>query len=157
MAQAVDIVIADAQATPVGHTFKPLGPEGTWDMVFEDQSQASPVGFWRIYVRLKRNAGARVAGQNMRVDLSLQEPVLEAIAPAASGLTQPPTIAYTPRFDCTFAQRPLVSPEPQGSGEDGAAAAEQCANRGDGPRPREALLSSTRHGSTCRRRNRVVP
>lgn len=103
MAQAQNIVLADAQATPVNHTFIPLGPEGSWDMVFEDQSQSSPVGFWRIYMRVKRPSNKTVAGQNIRVELSLQEPVLEAIAPAASGLTQPPTVAYLPRADLSFA------------------------------------------------------
>lgn len=102
MAAATNIVLADAQATPVNHTFIPLGPNGTWDMVFEDQSQASPVGYWRIYVRMKRPS-EKTAMSNIRVDISLQEPVLEAIAPAASGLTQPPTIAYVPRADLTFA------------------------------------------------------
>lgn len=103
MAQAQNIVLADALATPVNHTFIPLGPEGSWDMVFEDQSQASPVGYWRIYVRIKRPSNKTIAGQNIRVELSLQEPVLEAIAPAASGLTQPPTVAYLPRADLAFA------------------------------------------------------
>lgn len=107
MAQAVNIVLADAQATPVNHTFIPLGPEGSWDMVFEDQStpvgMPTPMGFWRIYVRLKRPSNKTIAGQNIRVELSLQEPVLEAIAPAASGLTQPPTVAYVPRADLSFA------------------------------------------------------
>lgn len=102
MGSAIDIVLADALATPVNHTFIPLGPMGTWDMVFEDQSQASPNGFWRLYIRVKRPAGKEVQS-NARVDISLQEPVLEAIAPAASGLTQPPTVAYVPRFDATFA------------------------------------------------------
>lgn len=102
MAQASNIVLADAQATPVNHTFIPLGPMGGWDMVFEDQSQASPVGYWRIYTRLKRPTGKQ-AGSNAYVEISLQEPVLEAIAPAASGLTQPPTIAFIPRMDVKFA------------------------------------------------------
>lgn len=102
MAQATNIVLADALGTPVNHTFIPLGPNGTWDMVFEDQSQVSPVGYWRIYTRIKRPS-EKTAMSNIRVDISLQEPVLEAIAPAASGLTQPPTVAYVPRADLTFA------------------------------------------------------
>lgn len=107
MALATNIVIADAQATPVSHTFIPIGPEGSWNMVFEDQNTPTgaptPMGYWRIYVRVKRPVNKTVAGQNIRVELSLQEPVLEAIAPAASGLTQPPTVAYVPRADLSFA------------------------------------------------------
>lgn len=96
MATAVDIVLADAQGTPVNHTFIPLGPQGGYDMVFEDQSQASPNGYWRIGVKLDRKQ-AKVAGSVVRVKTVLMEPVLEAIAPAASGLTQPPTVAYVPQ------------------------------------------------------------
>lgn len=98
MAQAVNIVLADAKATPVNHTFIPLGRQGSWDMVFEDQSQSSPVGYWRIYVRQKRPTG-KIAGSNIVTTISLQEPVLETIAAAASGMTQPPTVAYVPRCD----------------------------------------------------------
>lgn len=102
MAQATNIVLADAQATPVDHTFIPLGPLKGWDMVWEDQSQANPVGFWRIYMRLKRPEG-RQAGQNIRVDISLQEPVLETLTNNSSGLTPAPTVAFVPRMDLTFA------------------------------------------------------
>lgn len=102
MAAATNIVLADAQATPVNHTFIPLGPMGTWDMVFEDQSRPNPVGYWRIHVRIKRPQ-EKVASANIRVDISLQEPVLETIAAAATGLTQAPTVAYVPRADLTFA------------------------------------------------------
>lgn len=103
MAQATNIVLADAQATPVNHTFIPLGPNGKWDMVFEDQSASSPVGFWRLYVKISRPVNKTIAGQNIRVSISLQEPVMETISVAASGLTQPPTIAYVPRADLEFA------------------------------------------------------
>lgn len=101
MAAATNIVLADAQATPVNHTFIPLGPLNNWDMVFEDQSRPSPVGFWRIYVRLKRPT-EKMASGNVAVTLSLQEPVLETISVAASGLTQAPTVAYVPRCDVEF-------------------------------------------------------
>lgn len=96
MAAAVDIVLADAQATPVNHTFVPLGPMQNFDMVWEDQSQASPNGYWRIGARFSRPNG-KVATGAARVKITLMEPVLEAIAPAASGLTQPPTVAYVPQ------------------------------------------------------------
>lgn len=101
MAQAINIVVADAQATPVNHTFIPIGPMGTWDMVFEDQSQSSPVGFWRVYTRIKRPVGKQ-AGQNIKIDVSLQEPVLETITNASTGLTPAPMVAFVPRFDMTF-------------------------------------------------------
>lgn len=103
MAQAVNIVLADAQATPVNHTFIPIGPQGSYDMVYEDQSQASPNGYWRIGYRFERpSAQQKIAGATMRMRVHLLEPVLEAISPAASGLTQPPTIAFTPKVETTY-------------------------------------------------------
>lgn len=96
MAQAVNIVLADALGTPVNHTFIPLGPMNGFDMMFEDQSQPAPNGYWRIGFRLSRS-DAKIAGPANRVKVVLMEPVLEAIAPAASGLTQPPTVAFVPQ------------------------------------------------------------
>lgn len=96
MAAAVNIVLADAQATPVNHTFIPLGPMKGFDMVWEDQSQSSPNGYWRIGVTQVRPSNSKTAGGPIVTKVTLLEPVLEAIAPAASGLTQPPTVAYTP-------------------------------------------------------------
>lgn len=96
MGIASNIVLADALGTPVNHTFIPIGPQKNYDMVWEDQSQASPNGFWRIGVKASR-PDSKVAGGAVRVQVTLLEPVLEAIAPAASGLTQPPTVAFTPK------------------------------------------------------------
>jgi len=95
MAIATNIALFDAQAIPVSHTFVPLGPQGNFDMVWEDQSQTSPNGYWRIGVSQKRSNG-KVASGAIKTVITLLEPVLEAIAPAASGLTQPPTVAYVP-------------------------------------------------------------
>jgi len=97
MAAATNISLADALGSPVTHIFVPLGPQGKFDMIWEDQSQVSPNGFWRIGVRHKRPTNQqKVAGANHYIEITLMEPVLEAIAPAASGLTQPPTVAYVP-------------------------------------------------------------
>lgn len=105
MAQASNIVLADAAGSPVNHTFIPVGPLNGFDMIWEDQSRPSPIGFWRIYMKvsdpIKVSPGA-IEGTTRRVKLSLREPVLEAIAPAATGLTQPPTVAYEPRCDMEF-------------------------------------------------------
>lgn len=103
MAAAVNIVLADAQATPVNHTYIPVGPQAGYDMVFEDQSQSSPNGYWRVGYRfLKPTTQQKIAGATMRVQCHLMQPVLEAISPAASGLTQPPTVAYVPTFKGEF-------------------------------------------------------
>lgn len=99
---AVNIVLADAQATPVNHTFVPLGPDRDGVFWFEDQSQASPIGYWRISYQLKRppvaSQGANSANRVYRAVIGLHEPVLENVTNATiSGVAPAPTISYVPR------------------------------------------------------------
>lgn len=102
MAAAVNIVLADAQATPVNHTFIPLGPDARGVFWFEDQSQLTPIGFWRISAEFKR---PQVAGQGqnskdrtIRIKWSLHQPVLEVLSNSTvSGIVPAPTISYVPR------------------------------------------------------------
>lgn len=98
---ASNIVIADAQATPVNHTFVPIGPDTDGVFWFEDQSQASALGFWKISVQLKRpkpgTAGAQATRTN-RVIIGLHEPVLETVSNnTVSGIAPAPTLSYVPR------------------------------------------------------------
>lgn len=109
MAAAANIVIADAQATPVNHTYVPIGPDVKDPSIFwfEDQSQASAIGFWRISAQLKRPAPAR-QGQSsqqrtIRAIIGLHQPVLETVSNSTvSGITPAPTLAYVPRTICEF-------------------------------------------------------
>lgn len=99
---AANIVLADAQATPVNHTFVPLGPDREGVFWFEDQSQASPIGYWRISYQLKRPpvvaAGANSSQRTYRAVIGLHEPVLENVTNATvSGVAPAPTISYVPR------------------------------------------------------------
>jgi hypothetical protein len=99
---AVNIVLADALATPVNHTFVPLGPDRDGVFWWEDQSQASPIGYWRISHQLKRPP-VPVAGQSSnqrtyRAVIGLHEPILENVTNnTVSGISPAPTISYTPR------------------------------------------------------------
>jgi len=104
---AVNIVLADAQGTPVNHTFIPLGPDKNGVFLFEDQSQASPIGFWRISLQLKRpdsvSAGANSDKRTYRAMIGLHEPVLENITNnTVSGIAPAPTISYVPRCFVEF-------------------------------------------------------
>ncbi len=111
MPTASNIVIADAQATPVNHTFIPLGKDDNGVYWYEDQSAESPVGYWRISVAVKRPKGA-VPGQatNNRffnTKVALYEPTLETVSNSTvSGIAPSPQIAYTCRAHAEF-----VSPE----------------------------------------------
>lgn len=106
MSAVANIVLADAQATPVNHTFVPLGPDSNQAWWFEDQTAASPIGNNRISLQLVRSAPAS-AGQNAgdrtsRVKIGLHCPVLETTGTNDSGITPPPTVAYVPRFTAEF-------------------------------------------------------
>lgn len=99
---ASNIVLADAQGTPVNHTFVPLGPDKEGAFWFEDQSQASPIGYWRISYQLKRPpvgvAGANSNQRTFRAVIGLHEPVLENVTNnTVSGIAPAPTVSYVPR------------------------------------------------------------
>lgn len=100
---ASNIVLADAQATPVNHTFVPRGPDKDGLFWFEDQSQANQLGYWRISVEIKRpsanpSPGTSSAGRTNRVRISLHEPILANVTNSTvSGVEPAPTLAYVPR------------------------------------------------------------
>lgn len=102
MALAANIVLADAQATPVNHTFIPLGPDRNGAFIFEDQSQSTPIGYWRIMIETKRPPAPK-PGENskdrvIRVKTTFMMPVLENVTNATvSGVAPAPTISYVPR------------------------------------------------------------
>lgn len=102
MALATNIVLADAQATPVNHTFIPLGPDKNGVFWFEDQSASTPIGFWKISVDAKRpgppSAGETSSKRLIRVKVGLHQPVLENTTNATvSGVAPAPTVSYIPR------------------------------------------------------------
>jgi len=106
MSAVASIALFDAQATPVSHTFIPIGPDtnGTW--WWEDQSAVSSIGYNRISMFLKRaqnpapgsNSGSRVN----RVSVGVHTPKLETLSNNSAGLTPPPTVAYIPRCNVEF-------------------------------------------------------
>lgn len=105
MAIATDIVLADAQATPVNHTFVPQGRSSDGYYYWEDQSASSPLGWWRVGLKVDKPiptaAGAKATAVT-RVRVKLLTPVLETLGTNDSGLTPAPTIAYIPAFHGEF-------------------------------------------------------
>jgi hypothetical protein len=99
---AANIILADAQATPVNHTFIPIGYDQNGVYWWEDQSQASPIGYWRISMVLQRPApGAAGVDSSKRVyraKIGLHEPTLENVTNSTvSGIQPAPTLSYVPR------------------------------------------------------------
>ena len=104
---AANIVLADAQATPVNHTFVPVGRDDQQIFWFEDQSNANAIGFWKISVELKRPAApaAKTSSESRtyRAKIGLHEPVLETLSNSTvSGILPAPTVSYIPRAFLDF-------------------------------------------------------
>lgn len=107
MAAAANIVLADAQGTPVNHTFIPLGPDANGVWWFEDQSGASPIGYNRISISLTRplsSAQGESSEKRMsRVKIAVHTPKLENTTNSTvSGVAPAPTISYTCRVNVEF-------------------------------------------------------
>jgi hypothetical protein len=107
MSAVANIVLNDAQGSPVAHTFVPLGPDTSGAWWFEDQSASSPIGYNRISLHLVRNSNSPGVGVNAgdrtaRVKIGLHTPKLETLGNNSAGLTPPPTVAYTPRCNVEF-------------------------------------------------------
>lgn len=106
MSAVANIVLADAQATPVNHTFVPIGPDkqGVW--WWEDQSTTSSLGYNRISAQLIRPGnpapGASAESRMNRVKLTIHTPKLEVLSNTSSGFTAVPTVAYIPRSTHEF-------------------------------------------------------
>ena len=102
MATATAIVLADAQATPVNHTFSPIGADSNEVYWFVDQSQTNAIGYWKISVEITRpkiaQPGESSKNRVERVRIGLHEPVLETVSNSTvSGIAPAPTVAYIPR------------------------------------------------------------
>lgn len=99
---AANIVLPDAAGTPVDHTFIPMGYDPKGVFWFEDQSQASAIGYWRISVQMVRppaaTPGQTSEGRVYRVRYGLHEPILANITNSTvTGVLPAPQLAYTPR------------------------------------------------------------
>ncbi len=99
---ASNIVLADAQGSPVNHTFVPIGRDKNGIYWFEDQSASNAIGFWKISVELVKPAVAAAKqsseGRTVRAKIALHEPILETVSNnTVSGIAPAPTVSYVPR------------------------------------------------------------
>jgi hypothetical protein len=106
MGTAVNIVLFDALATPVSHTFVPIGRDKLGAFWWEDQSGVNSVVNNRISALLTRpvnpNAGANAGTRVNRVKIGLHTPKPETLGTNDAGLTPPATVAYIPRANTEF-------------------------------------------------------
>ncbi|DAD51449.1 TPA_asm: coat protein [ssRNA phage Zoerhiza.1_29] len=104
---ASNIVLADAQATPVNHTFIPVGRDSKGVYWFEDQSATNAIGNWKISVELVKPATPTAqqssSGRTVRAKIALHEPILETVSNnTVSGIAPAPTVSYVPRSFAEF-------------------------------------------------------
>lgn len=106
MTAVASIVLADAQGTPVNHTFIPLGTDTNGVWWYEDQSASSPIGYNRISLFLSRPvnpaSGSNSRDRVARVKIGLHLPTLTTLGTNDAGLTPPPTVAYVERVNVEF-------------------------------------------------------
>jgi len=108
MPAVANIVLNDALATPVAHTFVPVGPDANGVWWFEEQNAAlSPIGFYRLSAMLKRtpvpkNGDVDSSNRVNRVQFGIHTPKLETLGVNDAGITPPPTVAYVNRCNIEF-------------------------------------------------------
>lgn len=101
------IVLADAQTTPVNHTFNPLGPDANGVWWFEDATTTNTIGNQKISVQLTRpgvpRAGEDSSKRMCRVKIGIHTPILENVTNATiSGIAPAPTVSYILRCGIEF-------------------------------------------------------
>lgn len=96
-----DIVLNDAAATAVAHTFRHTGADENGVQWFTDMSQSNALGYWKISVQTSQPKPARVNdqahGRTFKVKIGLHEPVLASVGTASSGYSPSPRVAYISR------------------------------------------------------------
>lgn len=106
MSAVANIVLNDAQATPVAHTFIPNGPDKNGVWWFEDYNASNAIANNRIsiqFIRAPIGSPGQNAGQRTnRVKLVVHTPTLETIGTSDSGITPPPTVAFVPKCTIEF-------------------------------------------------------
>lgn len=100
MAQIANIVLADALATPVSHTFEPARTSADYAM-WEDRISPYYIGYNKVTMIMKRPTGKGVqANRNIRVHIKLDTPKLEVTSNSTiSGIAPAPTVSYRPVAD----------------------------------------------------------
>lgn len=102
MANIANIVLNDAQATPVAHTFAPAKTpvDGA---LWEDRAAGQYIGFNKLSMSLTRpNGPGSVGNRNLKLNLKLETPKLENVTNSTvSGIAPAPTVSYRPVLDVT--------------------------------------------------------
>lgn len=102
MTTAADIVLPDAQATPVNHTFAVCSANGM-EAIYEDRAGGVPIGFGKLRALIKApSTKTKTSNRNYQIQVQVAVPVLETLGNNSAGFTPAPTVAYTVRGLVTF-------------------------------------------------------
>ena len=104
MSQIANIVLNDAQATPVAHTFGPARTpvDGA---LWEDRSSSQYIGYNKVIMELRRPTGSSggSANRNIKAVIRIETPKLENVTNSTvSGIAPAPTVSYRPMAELTF-------------------------------------------------------
>lgn len=97
MPQASAVIINDGAATPVAHTFTPMGRDQKGVLWFIQTTPAplNRLGAKRIGYKVQTEPGLASQLKSVtKTQYSLLYPLLEVLGTSASGLTPPATVAY---------------------------------------------------------------
>lgn len=97
MAQVAPIVITDALATPVAHTFAPAKTLSDYALL-EDRAAGIYIGYNKLTFQLTRPKGpSNVANRNIKLAIKVETPKMEVVSNGTvSGIAPSPTISYRP-------------------------------------------------------------
>lgn len=101
MTAIANIVVNDAQSTPVAHTFAPAKAEADFALL-EDRAAGVYVGYNKLSFRLVRPTGNNGNSRNLKLNIKIETPKLETLGTNSAGITPPPTVAYRPVADMMF-------------------------------------------------------
>lgn len=107
MAQIANIILPDAQATPVNHTFVPTSINAAGVATWQSQEGNYAIGNWMVTQQLSRpalpSAGMSSAGRIIQHRIGLYMPELEVVTNSTStGIKPAPTVAYFNKANVTF-------------------------------------------------------
>lgn len=101
MAAISNIVLNDAQATPVAHTFAFGSIENNksfGSVTFEDRVAGIYIGYNKLTLAVQRPTGdGKTANRNLKLVLKVETPKLETVSNnTVSGIAPAPTVSYRP-------------------------------------------------------------
>lgn len=97
MGALTNLTAADGANTPVTFTFIPLGPDQNGVQWFEQTNPvpANSAAAKRISISIKRAKPGQTLNGVAKIVAQMWSPVMETVGTSDSGITPPPTVAYT--------------------------------------------------------------